>query len=127
MWQEFNVNPMSRRVGDCVIRAISRVMEQDWEKTFIEVCLQAFMMCDMPSANEVWGAYLRGKGFKRAMLKDECPECYTVRDFCRDYPHGRYVLALHEHVVAVVDGDYYDTWDSGDRAPLYYWYKEEGE
>lgn len=124
-WIEYNENPAGKRVGDCVVRALSRVLEQDWERTFIELCLQSFMLCDMPSANNVWGAYLRAKGYRRAILADECPECYTVQDFCRDYPHGRYVLALHEHVVAVVDGDYYDTWDSGDRAPLYYWYKED--
>lgn len=124
-WVEYNGNPAGKRVGDCVVRALSRVLDQDWERTFIELCLQSFMLCDMPSANNVWGAYLRAKGYRRAILSDECPECYTVRDFCRDYAHGRYVLALHEHVVAVVDGDYYDTWDSGDRAPLYYWYKED--
>ena len=27
------------------------------------------------------------------------------------------------HVVAVIDGNYYDTWDSGDKIPIYYWYK----
>lgn len=125
MWVEFNVNPMSRRVGDCVIRALARVTDQDWETTYTHICLQGFMMCDMPSADEVWGAYLRGRGFRRAVIADECPECYTVRDFCRDYPRGRFVLALHEHVVAVIDGNYYDTWDSGDMAPLYYFCKED--
>lgn len=125
MWKEFNVNPMSRRVGDCAVRAIARVMERDWEKIFIEICLYGFMMCNMPSANEVWGAFLRAHGFKRAMVKEDCPDCYSVRDFCSEHPRGKYVLALHEHVVAVVDGDYYDTWDSGDKTPLYYWYKED--
>lgn len=38
---------------------------------------------------------------------------------------GRYLLALDQHVVAVVDGDYYDTWDSGNEIPIYYWMKGE--
>ena len=41
------------------------------------------------------------------------------------YPHGTYVLATNNHVVAVVDGNYYDTWDSGDETPIYVWRKEE--
>lgn len=127
MWVEFNVNPMGRRVGDCVIRALARVMDQDWETTYTHLCLQGFMMHDMPSANSVWGAYLRAKGFRRGTIADECPDCYTVRDFCSEYARGRYVLALQSHVIAIVNGDYYDTWDSGDEAPLYYWYKEEDE
>jgi hypothetical protein len=28
-------------------------------------------------------------------------------------------------VVAVVDGDYYDTWDCGDEVPVYYFEREE--
>jgi len=35
-----------------------------------------------------------------------------------------HILALSGHVVCVMDGDYYDTWDSGGEVPLYYWRKE---
>ena len=82
-------------------------------------------MCDMPSANRVWGAYLRDKGFRRDLLPDECPDCYTVRDFCEDHPKGKYILAIEGHVVAVLDGKYYDSWDSGNETPIYYWKRKE--
>ena len=124
-WQMYNPNPQNRRVGDCTIRAIAKVLSQDWQKTYIDLCLQGFMMCDMPSANSVWGAYLRSKGYRRGVLSSACSDCYSVRDFCRDNPYGSYVLALPSHVVAITDGDYFDTWDSGSETPLYYWYKEE--
>jgi hypothetical protein len=42
------------------------------------------------------------------------------------HPTGYYLLALDEHVVAVRNGYYYDTWDSGDMIVLYYWEKEKG-
>jgi hypothetical protein len=74
----------------------------------------------MPSSNHVWGQYLKEQGYRRKVLPEECPSCYTVKDFCGEYPHGRYLLATGSHVVAVVDGDYYDTWDSGDENPVYY-------
>ena len=48
-------------------------------------------------------------------------------DFCNDHPKGAYILALSSHVVAVVDGCYYDTWDSGQEIPIYYWTKKEDE
>lgn len=82
-------------------------------------------MFDMPSSNAVWGAYLRRLGFVKEMLPDYCPDCYSVRDFCLDHPYGQYVLMLSGHVVAVEDGCYYDTWDSGDEIPLFYWRKEQ--
>ena len=80
-------------------------------------------MNDMPSSNAVWGAYLRTLGFKREAIPNTCPECYTVNDFCEDNPEGVFIVATGNHVVAVVDGDYYDTWDSGDELPIYYWRK----
>ena len=66
-----------------------------------------------------------GKGMRRALVRDDCEECYSVRRFAEEHPKGRYLLALDGHVVAVVDGHYFDTWDSGDEVPVYYWYKEE--
>lgn len=122
---EFNPNPNGKHVGDCVVRALSKVMDTSWERTYIELCLQGFMMSDLPSANYVWGNYLKGRGFKQKLLQEDCPECYTVKDFCKEHEEGVYVLATGSHVVAVVDGDYYDSWDSGDEIPVYIFEKEE--
>ena len=47
-----------------------------------------------------------------------------MADFAAEHPSGTYILALSGHVVCVMDGDYYDTWDSGGEVPLYYWRKE---
>ena len=125
MFIYYNPNPLNLHVGDCVIRAISKVTNQDWEKTYLDVVLQGYMMKDMPSANYVWGAYLMSRGFKRYIIPNTCPDCYTVRDFCADYPHGAYLLATGSHVIAVEDGNYYDAWDSGNEMIVYYWQKEE--
>jgi hypothetical protein len=82
-------------------------------------------MHDMPTANHVWGTYLKENHFVQTLLPNTCPECYTVKDFCADFPQGAYLLAIGNHVVAVQDGNYYDSWDSGDEMPIFYWQKEE--
>lgn len=122
MWHSFNENPQGKRVGDCTVRAISTVLEQDWARTFMDLCLQGFIMGDMPSSNAVWGEYLRARGFCRHLIP-ESDELYTVADFCRDYPEGTFLLALDSHVVAVIDGELYDTWDSSGELPIYCWEK----
>lgn len=80
-------------------------------------------MHDMPSANHVWGTYLRSIGWKRYALPNSCPDCYTVEQFAKDCPSGTYILALPSHVVCVKNGDWLDSWDSGEEMPLYYWQK----
>ncbi|MBO5701379.1 MAG: hypothetical protein J6S71_02965 [Clostridia bacterium] len=121
MFKKFNANPTGKQVGDCTIRAISTALGKDWEETYAEIVFEGFCLCDMPSANRVWGSYLKRLGYRRQIIPDDCPDCYTVADFCRDHPHGTYILAIHGHVVCAKDGDYYDTWDSGDEIPIYYW------
>ena len=123
MFKKFNPNPKGAYVGDCVVRAISKVTDTEWGYTYLDLAIQGFMMCDMPSANHVWGAYLQKKGYNRSIIPNSCPDCYTVEQFCEEHPEGEFVLATGSHVVAVADGDYYDTWDSGQEVPIYYWRK----
>lgn len=125
MYQFFNPNPEGHYVGDCVTRAISMLTNDDWDSTYIKLCVQGFMMKNMPSANHVWGAYLFSLGFRRHVIPNTCPDCYTVKDFCIDNPEGEYLLATGTHVVAIKDGDYFDSWDSGQEVPIYYWKREE--
>lgn len=121
----YNANPFHNKVGDCTVRAISKALNQNWYETFVDLCLQGIALCDMPSANNVWGAYLKSKGFERNILPDTCPNCYTVEDFCEEHPIGTYILALGTHVICCQNGFYYDTWDSGNETPIYYWRRKE--
>lgn len=120
----FNPNPLGKRVGDCVIRAISFLTGDSWQKIYIGIALKGFEMFDMPSSNAVWAEYLKERGYQRVVIPDTCPQCYSVREFCLDNPHGDFLLATGSHVVAVSDGDYYDAWDSGAEIPIYYWRKD---
>lgn len=116
----YNPNPQKLSVGDCTIRAISRILNTSWKITYLHLAVQGFLMYDMPSANRVWGQFLKSKGFIKYQIPDTCPECYTIKDFCYDHPSGDYVVGTGEHVVAVINGNYYDSWDSGNEIPIYY-------
>ena len=118
---KYNPNPNAARVGDCAVRAVACATKVDWDRAFLALALQAFIMKDMPSSNAVWGQFLRSVGFTREVVRNDWEECYTVRDFAKEHPRGTYVLGLSGHVITVIDGDWYDTWDSGDETPIYYW------
>lgn len=125
MFVEFNNNPVGRRVGDCAVRAVSKALDMGWEAAYIALVINGIQMADLPNSDLVSGATLRQHGFKRKAIENTCPACYTVEDFCEDNPEGTYVLYCGGHVVAVVDGSYYDAWDSGKEVPQYVWYKED--
>ena len=116
----YNPNPLGLSVGDCTIRAISCALNISWEQTYDLLAQLGFEMGDMPSSNRVWSELLKINGFKKYQLPDTCPACYTIRNFCHDHPVGIYVVGTGEHVVCVVNGNYYDSWDSGNEIPIYY-------
>lgn len=124
-YESFNPNPYGKRVGDCTVRAVSKALNQSWERTYVHLCVYGFMHSDMPSANAVWGAYLKSRGFQRHIIPDTCPDCYTLADFCKDYPRGTYVVCFDGHVATVVDGKVYDSWDSRHETPIFYWSRKE--
>lgn len=120
MFIQSNPNPEKRLVGDCVIRAIAILLDRSWEEIYEDIAVLGRQMYDMPSSNEVWSKYLYQHGYTRNVIPDTCPACYTVRRFCEDHRFGEYLLATGSHVVTVIDGNYYDTWDSGSEIPIYY-------
>lgn len=125
MWKQYNPNPRgNQHAGDCVIRAITKALETDWDRVYSELSVYGYSLGDWGNSNFVWDAYLRKNGFKRHILPNTCPYCYTIADFARDYPIGTYILGTGKHAVTVVDGNYYDSWESGNEIPIYYYTKE---
>ena len=120
-----NPNPANRQTGDCVIRAISIAENKSWDDVFLDPMIESFYLKDMPSSNYAWGTYLRKNGYHRHVISDLCPDCFSVADFVGENPEGTYILGTGTHVICVKDGSYYDTWDSGDTIPVYYFKKGE--
>jgi hypothetical protein len=115
-----NRNPSNRRTGDCVIRAISKVMNMSWDDVAIDLSMMMVQKHDIISSNALWGEYLMLNGFKRGVLP-ECPNCLTLDEFCKMFPAGTYVACTGTHVVAVIDGNFYDTFDSSQEIITYYY------
>lgn len=132
MWIEWNPNPVARSVGDCAVRAIAKALNMGWEAAYIALVINGIQMGDLPNSDSVSGALLRMHGFKRKVIPDTCPVCYTVEDFCEDHPDdGVYVLYCGGHVCTVQGGCVFDSWNSLKEVPQYYWYRpsedEQGE
>lgn len=111
-------------MGDCAVRAVSVALGLSWDDTYDLLYWEGKAQCDMPSSNSVWGAVLKKYGFTRESLPNECPDCYTFEDFAEDHPQGIYVLGTGNHTATVRNGTIYDSWDSRQEIPQYYWRKD---
>ena len=120
----FNPNPKRRRTVDCAVRAVAGALGVDWDTAYLFIAAKGFDDKAMSVENGTWGAILRRFGFKRAIIPNECPDCYTAEDFAIEHPYGTYVLGFDDHTAVVIGGRIYDTWDSSGEIPQYYWYRE---
>ena len=126
MWIKWNPNPVrSDPVGDCTVRALAKALDISWEEAHVLLDYNSYMMGDISNSNVVLGAVLRQHGFNRDVIPNTCPDCYTANDFAMDHPTGTYVLGFGTHVATVVDGNLYDTWNSLNEIPIYYWYRKD--
>lgn len=120
-WKLYNPSPVGRQVGDCAVRAVAKAIGTDWEKAYAELALMGFKMGDMPSANSVINAVLKQYGFRRQIVPNTCPDCYSIRDFANDHPKGTFIVGTGNHVVCIDNGTIYDSWDSSNEIVIFYW------
>lgn len=122
-----NKKDLKDKVGDCQIRALAKALDKTWVEVFdlvTPICREQQVMdifsCDLGKTKEAiekLGFTYHGISNKKGTKRP------TVDLFAKDHPEGTYVVTVAHHVVAVVDGTYYDTWDSGYKSMYGYYEK----
>ena len=51
MYVYYNANPARVSNGDCVLRALSKVMNLTWDEVAIDLCMMQISLHDMQNAN----------------------------------------------------------------------------
>ena len=120
MYEFVNVNPCKKRLGDCVVRALSIALNQSWYRTAIDLCIEGLIQCDMQNSNSVLASYLLSKGFKKYPILNTM----TFAEFAETHSKGLYVVYTGAHVAVIRDGVLLDNWDSSDETVTYFFTKE---
>lgn len=121
MFIKFNENPCGKTTGDCVIRAISIVENKPWKKVYLALCVEGYEECTFGDDNKTWEKYLKSIGYRRFNLPNT--PGYKISTFAESHKEGKYIVGTGSHVVAIVNGDIIDSWDTSDETPLYYFSK----
>ena len=131
-----NANPKNRVTGDCTFRAICTAMEKPWRDVVMEM---AEMSCRTGYAiNDKKGIerYLEEQGWvKQKQPRKADNTKYTGKEFCtellkrnskiqRGSDVNRIIADIGgHHIVAVMAGKVWDTWDSTGGCVGNYWVK----
>lgn len=122
MYIHYNPNPKHQNpVGDCVIRAVSKALDIPWESAYLDLAMEGYDKGDMPSSNAILDSYLRSKGFRKYVIPNDCPNCYTFEDFAGEYFKGTYIVCTGTHVACIKDGNLYDSWNSLECTPIFFY------
>ena len=122
-----NKKDLKDKVGDCQIRALCKALDLSWVEAFdltIPICreLQTYTIFD--GARDKTREAMNTLGFDYTGVSNKKgTKRPTVDSFAKDHKEGTYILVVANHVVACVDGKYYDTWDSGEKSMYGYYTK----
>lgn len=126
MYVSYNSHPEDKINSNGAILAVSKVMNLPWHIAFAVMSFIGSDILENPDSYATMSKYLNSSGFKqRTLTEDEQADIneFTVKDFCKRYPFGTYVLMTNKRAIAVVDGKYYDAYDSGNEIIIFYWVK----
>ena len=95
----YNANPKKRITTDCVIRAITTALEQDYNTTVMEM---AAMQCETgydDGDTKLYNKYLQSKGWvKHAQPRKADNTKYTGKEFCKELNHN--IMAVGKTIIA---------------------------
>jgi len=131
-FEYYNANPKDKRVGDCVIRALSKVTGKSWDVIFTALYEIALKQKMMPNDRFVFEKYLKQEGWvKQKQPKDINNKKYTGIDFIKYYLVDNNLTDTKifanigaKHVVAIESKTIFDTWNCSTRCIGNYWIKE---
>ena len=123
-----NKKDLKDKFGDCTIRALSKALNCTWLEAFdlmIPICRREQVSNIFDAPCKARCEWLKELGFTYHPVSNKRGTTRpTVDSFAKDHPHGTYIVTVARHVIAVVDGKYYDTWNSG-RCSLYGYFEKE--
>lgn len=124
-YKYYNANSKAIHTEDCVKRAISIAYKMDYDevarglnKVKRKLNYSAF------NVTPVFKTYMFELGLVRVgkCADFNIPKSTTVKEFCEIFSTGTYVLSVgkvaggpSDHLVCIIDGDFWDTWDCSSR------------
>lgn len=117
MFRYCNANPEGKRIGDCVIRAISIALDIPYNKVLnILFTNSNYFNCDM----------LVRDCYSKVLTEDfELPKYHgmnkTVKEVVDSFKDSTLIIRIENHLTVSINGIIYDTWDPSNEIVDVFW------
>lgn len=123
-----NKKDLKDEYGDCVIRCLTKAFDKSWLSIFDDLQPLSRELQVPFNTRPCYEKYLDGKGcIYYGISNKKGTKRPTVLSFAKEHKTGTYILRVAHHLVTVVNGIYYDTWDCGSKSLYGYWEVVKGE
>lgn len=110
--------------GDCAVRAYSKTENIDWLTAYDILYKYSREVWDVVNSKKGFEYTLENTGYTYNKISNKKgSKRPTVESFTKEHKEGIYICVVANHYVSVIDGIYYDTWDSGSKALYGFWNK----
>ena len=120
-----NANPLNKKAGDCVIRALCLATGKTWEQTYTELFNIAMNLKTVAIGDETYKEFLKQNGFIHCggwRAERGCKRL-TAGEMAKRAT-GIVVLTVSNHMTVVIDNKIHDIWDCSRKAVCRYWRKQ---
>ena len=84
-----NDKDLKDQYGDCVVRALTKVMSKTWMQVFDDLISYAKKLQCMPNGKQCYESYLKENGFTyHGISNKKCSKLPTVDRFAKDHKSG---------------------------------------
>lgn len=112
-----NVNPKGVLTSDCTTRALSIVLDVDYNEALLLQVNKSFEtglnICDMDLVEKI----LIDKGFERVKVpRKRGNKCYKVKELNKLFECNNLLVSIRGHLTAIKNNELIDTWDCSESA-----------
>lgn len=120
-WMEHNENPRNESASDCVVRALSFLLEKDYRHVLTDLAMEGLRLDTDFRFHNVWTKYsINEYDLVEFTLDGWNPTVNQFAEATENLPSFVRVLCVSStHAVTTSCGLYFDTWDSGRRKVKY--------
>lgn len=111
-------NPVND-TNDCIIRSVAKAFNEDWQSVMRKFCDVAIEKYLMPNNYPVAKAVLKDYPCTEIQLPQS--DFISVSKLAAQKPNKKLVALTRDHAIAIVNGTWYDLYDSGNDIVESYW------